>query len=162
MIVFCEECGARNIVDPDKLKEQSELPRCMTCDDILRIALPQSSGKPEKVPVTPGLRLKLKFKNSVVEISQVRPSVTMGRQGHNNLVVEDSRVSRSHARIVYRQKQFILIDHSTNGTYVFVKGKKGMNLKQNEIQLAGSGIFGLGRKVAPDSPEAIHFAIAKT
>jgi hypothetical protein len=83
----------------------------------------------------------------------------MGRQSHNNLVVEDSRVSRSHARIVFRQNEFVLIDHSTNGTYVFVKGEKGMNLKQNELLLQGSGIFGLGRKVAPDSPEAIHYAV---
>jgi predicted component of type VI protein secretion system len=109
--------------------------------------------------LSPQACLELRFRDNIIEISRNRPSVTMGRQSHNNLVVEDSRVSRSHARIVYRQDKFVLIDHSTNGTYVFIKGGKGMNLRQNELALTGSGIFGLGRRVAPDSDEAIHFSI---
>lgn len=161
MIVFCEECGARNVVDPDKIKSVSDIPKCEKCHDALRIALPQISHVSQDSDEANEC-MELRFKTEVKEIDQNRPSVTMGRQSHNNLVVEDNRVSRSHARIVYRQKQFILIDHSTNGTYVFVKGQKGMNLKQNELPLTGSGIFGLGRKVAPDSPEAIHFDIKST
>ncbi len=158
MIVFCEECGSRNIVDDDEINGATP-PRCQSCKDILRIPLAQQAGGKTAAAREAGFRLELRFKDDVIEISQQRPSVTMGRQSHNNLVVEDSRVSRSHARIVLRQNQFILIDHSTNGTYVFIKGEKGMNLKQNEFPLQGSGIFGLGRRVAPDSPEAIHFDV---
>jgi len=95
----------------------------------------------------------------IIEISQERPNVTMGRQRHNDLVVQDNRVSRSHARFEYRKGKFVLIDQSTNGTYVFIKGKKGMNLKQDELPVHGSGIIGLGRKVTSDSPQAIHFTI---
>ncbi len=159
MIVFCEECGSKNVVEPEALQGDASPPKCKECGDILRIPV-SSASQPQIVdPKTLSYRLELRFKDNVIEISQTRPSITMGRQSHNNLVVEDNRVSRSHARIVYRQDKFVLIDHSTNGTYVFVKGQKGMNLKQNELALAGSGIFGLGRKVAPDSPEAIHFAV---
>ena len=53
----------------------------------------------------------------------------------------------------------MLVDQSTNGTYVFVKGKKGLNLRQDELPLNGSGFIGLGRKVAANSPEAIHFTV---
>lgn len=159
MIVFCEECGSRNIVDAEAIKE-GPAPRCDNCKTVLvlrGVPLGAASVSQKKGP-----RLKIKFRDTTMEISQSRPSVTMGRQSHNNLVVEDSRVSRSHARIVFRQNEFVLIDHSTNGTYVFIKGEKGMNLKQNELPLKGSGIFGLGRKVAPDSPEAIHFSVASS
>jgi len=159
MIVFCEECGARNIVDAEAAKESGAAPRCINCNTILLIhGSPLSASVSQKK----GPRLELKFRDTAMEISQARPSITMGRQSHNNLVVEDSRVSRSHARIVYRQDEFVLIDHSTNGTYVFIKGEKGMNLKQNELLLQGSGIFGLGRKVAPDSPEAVHFEVTSS
>lgn len=160
MIVFCEECGSRNLVDTEAMKESTSPPKCKECNDILRIPFSPAS-QPQNIidSKTLSYRLELRFREHIIEISQTRPSITMGRQGHNNLVVEDNRVSRSHARIVYRQDKFVLIDHSTNGTYVFVKGKKGMNLKQNELALVGSGIFGLGRKVAPDSPEAIHFSV---
>lgn len=154
MIVFCEECGARNVVEPEQIKGATP-PRCHACNDILRIPVAARTDGAAGVTV----RMELRFREEVVEISASRPSVTMGRQSHNNLVVEDSRVSRSHARIVYRQDQFYLVDHSTNGTYVFIKGEKGVNLKQKEIPLKGSGIFGLGRRVAPDSPEAIHFNV---
>lgn len=155
MIVFCEECGSRNIVDKEAAKEGAA-PRCDSCKTILLLhGSPLSASISQKK----GPRLELKFQDIAMEISQARPSITMGRQSHNNLVVEDTRVSRSHSRIVYRQDEFVLIDHSTNGTYVFIKGEKGMNLKQNELLLQGSGIFGLGRKVAPDSPEAIHFKV---
>ncbi len=155
MIIFCEECGARNVVETPG---DEEVPaRCINCKTILRPPVPAAGTV--SISQKRRSRMELRFREQLVEISQSRPSVTMGRQSHNNLVVEDSRVSRSHARIVYRQDQFILIDHSTNGTYVFIKGEKGMNLKQQETPLIGSGIFGLGRKVAPDSPEAIHFNI---
>jgi len=157
IVVFCEECGARNVVETDTLKEKAP-PRCQECDTILRLPGSLNLQSPPET-LTPQACLELRFRDNVIEISRTRPSVTMGRQSHNNLVVEDSRVSRSHARIVYRQDKFVLIDHSTNGTYVFIKGGKGMNLKQNELALSGSGIFGLGRRVAPDSDEAIHFTI---
>ncbi len=157
IVVFCEECGARNVVETETLKGKDS-PRCQECNDILRLPVSLGLQAPPET-LTPQARLELRFREHVIEISRNRPSVTMGRQSHNNLVIEDSRVSRSHARIVYRQDKFVLIDHSTNGTYVFIKGGKGMNLKQNEIALSGSGIFGLGRRVAPDSDEAIHFDI---
>ncbi len=156
MIIFCEECGQRNVVEPEDIDKE---PRCSSCKDKLRIPVTAQSAHKAVQVSGPKNRLELKFKEDVIEISQNRPSVTMGRQRYNDLVVEDNRVSRSHARFEYRRNEFVLIDQSTNGTYVFVKGKKGMNLRQDELPLNGSGFIGLGRKVASNSPEAIHFII---
>jgi adenylate cyclase len=161
MLVFCEECGSKNNVDPNIIAggEPDPPPRCSTCDTILLIP---SSGTPPPTSVVvsqPLHLLELRFHDHIIEISQERPNVTMGRQRHNDLVVQDNRVSRSHARFEYRKGKFVLIDQSTNGTYVFIKGKKGMNLKQDELPVHGNGIIGLGRKVTSDSPQAIHFTI---
>lgn len=170
MIVFCEECGERNIVEPERINPGDPPVRCRACMDVLRFALPQQqaatipdgdaeSPAEEPSPAPPATQLDVRFGNHEITVSQTRPTVTMGRQEHNDLEVIDTRVSRSHARIEYRDGFFMLIDHSTNGTFVQMNGKQGVNLKQNEIPLEGSGIITLGRKVSPTSPKAIHFSM---
>ena len=104
-------------------------------------------------------RLELQFQDQIIEVDEIHPSATLGRQSHNDLVVNDNRVSRSHARIEYRRGKFVLIDQSTNGTHLVLQGKKGVIVKRDEAQLLGKGIIGLGREVTPDSPAAISFAI---
>ena len=86
-------------------------------------------------------RMELQFQGSTITVDQDRPSATLGRQGHNDVVVNDNRVSRSHARIEYRRGKFVLVEHSTNGTFVLVQGKKGVIMKRDEIQLLGTGIM---------------------
>ena len=104
-------------------------------------------------------RMELKFQGLTIEVDQNRPSVTLGRQSHNDVVVNDERVSRTHARIEYRRGKFILIDQSTNGTFALIKGKKSITLRRDEASLLGSGIIGLGREVTNESPVAIHYSI---
>ena len=83
----------------------------------------------------------------------------MGRQQHNDVVVNDSRASRSHARIEYNRGKFTLIDQSSNGTTVQIQGKKSVLLQREETKLQDNGIIGLGRKVTPESETALHFTI---
>jgi len=103
--------------------------------------------------------MELQFQGQRIEVDQNRPSIAMGRQSHNDVVVNDNRVSRTHARIEYQRGKFTLIDQSTNGTYALVQRKKTINLRRDEAQLLGDGIIGLGREVTPDSPLAIHYNI---
>lgn len=105
-------------------------------------------------------RMELEFQGQKIEVDQNRPSVTLGRQNHNDVVVNDTRVSRSHARIEYRRGKFILIDQSTNGTFALIQGKKSIMLRRDEATLLGKGIVGLGREVTDDSPVAIHYSIS--
>lgn len=103
--------------------------------------------------------LALTFQGQEVQIDHNNPGATLGRQGHNDIVVNDNRVSRSHARIEYRRGKFILVDQSTNGTFVLIQGKKSVNLKRDEATLLGNGIIGLGREVNSDSPLAVYYNI---
>jgi len=110
---------------------------------------------------TPKLRffLELTFGAQVVAVDETKPSASLGRQIHNDLVVNDNRVSRTHARIEYRKGKFFLIDQSTNGTFALIQGKKPVQLRRDETQLLGNGIIGLGREVTADSAAAVHYAI---
>jgi len=154
MIVFCEDCGGRNFIDPEEVRKSGKPVRCTECNDILKISIPIPA--PEKKLAS---LLELRLGDHLIEVSQTRPSVTMGRQEHNDFEIIDTRVSRSHARVEYRKGQFFVIDHSTNGTYVMITGRKGVNLKHDELVLEGRGFITLGRKIAPNSPKAVHFVL---
>jgi class 3 adenylate cyclase len=104
-------------------------------------------------------RLELTFADNNLVVDDSHPMATLGRQLHNDIVVNDGRVSRSHARIEYRRGKFILIDQSSNGTYLLVQGKKKVHLKRDETALIGDGIIGLGREATPDHAMVIYYAV---
>ncbi len=104
-------------------------------------------------------RLVLRYRAKTVEMNQTRTKITCGRQDYNDIVVEDNHVSRSHARIEYRRGKFILTDVSSNGTYVLERGEKGIYLKQDELQLDGKGMIGLGEELEFDSPKGLYYNI---
>ena len=103
--------------------------------------------------------LELTYNDNTYTVDQDSPSTTIGRQVHNEIVVNDYHVSRTHARIEYRRGKFILIDQSTNGTFALMQGKRNLILRREEGQLHGSGVIALGREVEDDLPHAIHYAI---
>ena len=53
-----------------------------------------------------------------MEVTQERPSLTVGRWDLSGIVIKDDLVSRLHARIQYCLLGFSLTDRSSNGTYV--------------------------------------------
>ena len=109
--------------------------------------------------VTLPTQVSLRFHGQTIVMDESRPVATFGRQSHNDIVVNHDHVSRTHAKIEYRGGKVVLIDHSTNGTYVIEHGKKCIKLKRGETPLFGSGIISLGQKAGPDSPDIIHFAV---
>ncbi len=105
-------------------------------------------------------RMKICLSAEKIEINDQRNCVTMGRQAHNDLVVQDTRASRSHARIELRRGKFYLIDQqSSNGTYLLTEKKESLRVKHDEVVLTGKGVIGLGSDITSDSPDAIHFII---
>ena len=69
---------------------------------------------------------KMKFLGLLVNRKQLsnrydvdKPTVTVGRQRTNNIVIDDPTVSRQHATIKLEGEQFVLYDlGSANGTFV--------------------------------------------
>jgi class 3 adenylate cyclase len=78
--------------------------------------------------------------------------VVLGRSPQATYIIEDTRVSRSHARIDWHGGTFQLIDLSFNGTYVrFDHDPEIISLRRGACTLHGSGLIGLG---TPPSEEA--------
>ncbi len=117
-----------------------------------------SSGDSSSARV-PQACLELKFGDKTIEINSTRPMASLGRQDHNDIVVRSESVSRSHARIELRRDKFVLIDQSTNGTYVHLQGKKIFRTRNDEAELSESGVISLGQEPHEESPDVIFFKI---
>ena len=92
-------------------------------------------------------------------VDHERPILTMGRGGGNHLIINDPLVSGMHARIELQRHRFMLIDQSTNGTFLKPQNEDLILLRREAIQLEGDGLIGLGQKVSEDDPLAVHYRI---
>ena len=102
-------------------------------------------------------KLTLKFRDSTVVVNNQKKNINMGRADDNDLVVKGNLISRIHARVEMRRGKFILVDQSTNGTFLEnVKGEETF-VRRDSTVLTGEGIIGLGRVAKPGTPLAIHF-----
>ncbi len=103
-------------------------------------------------------RLLLTYQGEVEEIAPGPRVFVVGRGRNCNLVVDDEFSSRQHARFVYRKGKFVLIDHSTNGTFVRIKDETEVCLvEQEQFPLMGSGVIGLGRTTSEYNDHLIQF-----
>ena len=91
---------------------------------------------------------------------RVAVTVTLGRDINNDIVIADRKASRMHAHIERRRDKFVLIDHSSNGTWVTVEGKTEITLRREELILRGRGHVSFGHAFADDPAEVLTFACA--
>jgi len=102
-------------------------------------------------------RLHLEHGGKELYLDSKQTYATLGRHSDNDLVVGDILASRSHARIELRRGTFVLIDQSTNGTYVSQEGKSPVFVHNDEVVLSANGIISMGRETDHESDEAIRF-----
>ena len=102
-------------------------------------------------------RLQLGFRDQLIEVNDRRKSVNIGRADDNDLVVKGNLISRIHAKVEMRRGKFLLIDQSTNGTFLqSVRGDETF-IRRDSTELVGEGTIGLGRAEQPGSSLSIHF-----
>lgn len=111
----------------------------------------------EELHSLPFVRLVLEYRGASFEVVPGSRLFTIGRGERNNLVVDQDLVSRSHADIEFRHGKFILVDGSTNGTYLLLKSGARFFVQREEFTLHDRGTICLGRLVAEDAPHLIHF-----
>ncbi|HZV54610.1 MAG TPA: adenylate/guanylate cyclase domain-containing protein [Rhodocyclaceae bacterium] len=105
-------------------------------------------------------RLWLRHGGQDVILGPDRPTAWLGRDVNSDIVIHDSRASRSHGRIEYRCDQYVLVDQSTNGTYVSISGESEFVLKREETILRGRGHIYFGHAAAGgDGGEMLEFEI---
>jgi hypothetical protein len=104
-----------------------------------------------------GMRLRLRFDDRELVVDERPSSVTIGRADENDVVVKGHLSSRLHARIVIGRSNFVLIDQSTNGTFVQTGDGEELFVRQDILQLKGEGMIGLGCLPEQGSQHTIHF-----
>ncbi|MCL2020782.1 MAG: FHA domain-containing protein [Betaproteobacteria bacterium] len=105
--------------------------------------------------------LCVRYAGETIILNKDNPSITLGRDRHNGIIIrnslKNSRVSRSHARIVLRGKHYTLEDTSTNGTFVVQSNAAEIFVRNTIVPLYVSGIFSLGLSTREENAEILEF-----
>jgi len=90
-------------------------------------------------------KLTLAIGGRTLEFPADKSTLVLGREKTCDLVVEEKTASRLHARIERRGLQYVLVDESTNGTYVAIEGDdREVHLRHDRVLLRGRGKIGFG------------------
>lgn len=102
-------------------------------------------------------RLRLTYQDQEALVEHGHTNVTLGRAEENDLVVKGDLISRLHARVELNRNKFMLIDQSTNGTFVVGEDGEEAFVRRDSMQIRGAGLIGLGRGPGSNSSQAIRF-----
>ncbi len=106
-----------------------------------------------------GLRLMWGGQHRV--FANLQMPVVLGRSPQAAFCVDDSRVSRSHARLDWHSGSFQLTDLSYNGTYVRFNDGEIVSLRRGACTLHGSGSIGLGGSPADPASACVSFDVLR-
>ena len=104
-------------------------------------------------------RLVLSFRDLTIEVNDQNKHIDIGRADDNDLVVKGNLISRIHAKVELRRGKFVLIDQSTNGTFLQNLHGEELFVRRDSTEVIGEGTIGLGRAEQPGSSLAIHYKI---
>jgi len=111
------------------------------------------STRPKMAPS----RIRLGHGAREFEVADTQSTVTLGRDPGSDVVVADKMASRMHARIERRRDKFVIVDQSSNGTYVTVEGEREILLRREELILRGKGHITFGHANAAGAGEVLRF-----
>ena len=106
----------------------------------------------------PEARIHLQHGERDIGLGPEDSGITLGRDPQCDIIVSDRLASRTHARIERRRDKFVLIDQSTNGTYVTIDGEPEMLLRREEMVLRGRGEICFGHSAKTDGSELLTFS----
>jgi pSer/pThr/pTyr-binding forkhead associated (FHA) protein len=106
------------------------------------------------------IKLIVKFKGSVIrELETDQQEITIGRNGDNELQIDNIAVSGRHARIVRENNNYVIEDlESTNGTFVNQKRVNRRVVRERDLITIGKhslavtflkfGVHGRGENIS--------------
>lgn len=94
-----------------------------------------------------------------IKLNANQQSASFGRDVSNDFVIADVKASRVHARVERRRDKFVIVDQSTNGTFVTADGEAEIGLRREELMLRSKGRIVFGHSAADDSAEAVRYEL---
>jgi adenylate cyclase len=99
-------------------------------------------------------KLKLSCRGQEWTLSPHEMPRWIGRSEECEIALAAPFASRRHVRLEYRRGKFMLVDESSNGTYVEMEGKV-VYVRNEPFALVGAGRFSLGTR-----PESDEYAVS--
>ena len=91
--------------------------------------------------------------------SDMNTAISIGRDNACDITVDAKFASRSHVDLEFRRGKFVLLDHSTNGTYVRLNDQNDIFIRREELPLIGEGYISIGEDYRSDNTNNIYFSI---
>lgn len=108
-----------------------------------------------------GRDIELKWNETTKIFKSFDLPIHIGRVRSVDFMVNDPRVSRTHARLEWRNGSVVLVDVSSYGSWVRFSGASGSDvlLRREECVLHGQGEMALGASFADASVPTVYFKI---
>jgi class 3 adenylate cyclase len=104
--------------------------------------------------------LHLRFRGQELVVGENgKVTITMGRADENDVVIKGNLISRVHARLDAARNRFVLVDESTNGTFIQQDAGEELYVRRDSTVLSGSGVISMGRVAARGTPLAIEYRV---
>ena len=100
-------------------------------------------------------RLCVRYQGKAYLLDEKTPGLSFGRGTDNDVIIEDRKASRSHAQIERHRSGYVLVDESTNGTFVTIEGEAEVFLRRQKILLRRKGSIAFGHSAASGAPVEI-------
>jgi hypothetical protein len=108
-----------------------------------------------------GREVELSWREHIKRFKSFELPVHIGRVRNVEFMVNDPRVSRTHARLEWRNGSVVLVDVSSYGSWIRFSGANGADvlLRREECVLHGEGELALGASFADTSVPTVHFKV---
>jgi class 3 adenylate cyclase len=108
-----------------------------------------------------GREVELRWQAHTKRFRSFELPINIGRVRNVEFVVNDPRVSRTHARLEWRNGSVVLVDVSSYGSWVRFSGANGGDvlLRRDECVLHGDGELALGASFADPNVPTVHFKV---
>jgi adenylate cyclase len=103
-------------------------------------------------------KLYIQYQQQNIRVGANQGTFVFGRDPVTaSLVVNSPFASRKHFWIEFRRGKWVLVDHSTNGTWVRSKNGSPIFVRREEAPLIGEGDIRLGENFDAETQHEIHF-----
>ena len=109
----------------------------------------------EALPIAKEIILSFQGKEYVITRDNI--PFTIGRDENCNLQIDSRFASRLHCKVFFDKRNFMLIDSSSNGTFIRNGSAQPLQLNKSVAPMAGSGCIKLGERITPNDKQLILY-----
>lgn len=120
---------------------------------------PPDAAKAQKTVPQPSNRIVLRKDGKILPFLNSRRVITIGRDITNDIEVGNPEASRKHCRIVIQNDSYVLVDQSTNGTWISPDSGAPLHVRHKMVTLSGAGWIAFGHPHGRGSDSIVEFHI---